>query len=823
MYRESSNLTPFPKLVVKKSKAVDLQKVKLLAENFIGKTDVIVDELPGFSKVDSAKIEELGTLLDLFSFLLSKNYFSSTDVVFMQILLRRIKREDLEKMCIKYATEDSKALCYYAESEKPVNGYTHVHFHISENIINYPREYAEKIRETVAILVGCPMDCQDCLQLDGIRHTSSFNIVFQMKNEYVKKLLNLQPQNFAVLGRYSVDKIIVGGQTIHIDCSEMYHQQKMLQKLIVDDSTYYETSAYKVVFEKMMKTNVVVLVGEPGCGKTSLAHHLALQLNENYNFCPISNITDINHLFHPNQSQFFLLNLCTENIPHPFLLSHKELHLIAGCLFRSQYISLPEESANVKCSFEPEDEFQANTTESGQMTFVEKWIDHGADINHCRIFEGLSLFAASESEYLTVVEILIQLGADINQCDEYGESPLIAASRSGHLNVVEKLIDYGADINQCDEFGRCPLFAASRSGHLNVVEKLIDCGADIYRCDGFGRQPLFAASQFGHLSVVEKLIECGADVNKCDKNGNSPLVAASRSGYLTVVEKLIDHGADINQCDEFGRCPLFAALQLGHLNVVEKLIDCGADICRSDGFGRQPLFAASQYGHMSVVEKLIECGADINKCDRNSESPLIAASRSGHLNVVEKLIDYGADINQCDEFGRCPLFAASRSGHLNVVEKLIDCGADIYRCDGFGRQPLFAASQYGHMSVVEKLIECGADVNKCDKYGESPLVAASRSGHSYKNVESQLIAASKSENLSVEERMIDHVADINQSDSHGKYSFFAAFESGHKTALEKQTEHDGTWNDESVVHHYSRKKKSKTNVVNKRKSVFLQI
>ncbi|XP_062608242.1 uncharacterized protein LOC134270084, partial [Saccostrea cucullata] len=199
MYQDSSNLCPFPKLVVKKSKAVDLHKIKLVAENFIGKADVIVDvqeyircrqednlkrqELPGYRKVDSSKIKELDTLLDFFSFLLSENYFSSTDVVFMQLLLRRIKREDLEKMCIKYATEDSKALCYFAESETP--------------------------------------DCKDCLRLDGIRQTSSFNLVFEMKNEYVQKLLNVNPGKFEVLGRYSVDKIIVGGQTIHIDSSEM--------------------------------------------------------------------------------------------------------------------------------------------------------------------------------------------------------------------------------------------------------------------------------------------------------------------------------------------------------------------------------------------------------------------------------------------------------------------------------------------------------------------------------------------------------------------------------------------------------------------------
>ncbi|XP_062611470.1 uncharacterized protein LOC134273296, partial [Saccostrea cucullata] len=170
--------------------------------------------LPRYGIEESAKILNL---LDIFSFPLSHNYFSSSDVVFMQLLLRCLGREDLEEMCIQYATEESEALCYYAERTKTENGCTHVQFHISKNINSYPRKNAERLRETVAELVECP---KHSIILDGILRSSSFNLVFQMKREYVSKLINMQPQKLAVLGRYAVDKIIVGQQTIPIDSNE---------------------------------------------------------------------------------------------------------------------------------------------------------------------------------------------------------------------------------------------------------------------------------------------------------------------------------------------------------------------------------------------------------------------------------------------------------------------------------------------------------------------------------------------------------------------------------------------------------------------------
>ncbi|XP_062583220.1 uncharacterized protein LOC134244988 [Saccostrea cucullata] len=41
-----------------------------------------------------------------------------------------------------------------------------------------------------------------------------------MKSKHVSKLIHMQPTKLAVLGRYAVDKIIVGQQTIPIDSNE---------------------------------------------------------------------------------------------------------------------------------------------------------------------------------------------------------------------------------------------------------------------------------------------------------------------------------------------------------------------------------------------------------------------------------------------------------------------------------------------------------------------------------------------------------------------------------------------------------------------------
>ncbi|XP_062600487.1 matrix-remodeling-associated protein 5-like [Saccostrea cucullata] len=64
MYQDSCNLCPFPKLVVKKIEAIKLQKIKLIAENFVGKTDVIID-VPEFIKSnqeDNLKRQVMGEI-----------------------------------------------------------------------------------------------------------------------------------------------------------------------------------------------------------------------------------------------------------------------------------------------------------------------------------------------------------------------------------------------------------------------------------------------------------------------------------------------------------------------------------------------------------------------------------------------------------------------------------------------------------------------------------------------------------------------------------------------------------------------------------------
>ncbi|XP_062621692.1 ankyrin repeat domain-containing protein 50-like [Saccostrea cucullata] len=413
----------------------------------------------------------------------------------------------------------------------------------------------------------------------------------------------------------------------------------------------------------------------------------------------------------------FVLKFMQEGVIHMYneLLSRlnlEELHLIAGCLFRSQTISLSKEFDNVEFQFKNKDDNKTDTTESAQMTFVAKLNNYCTYLNRCHTFGNLPLISASEYGFLTAVDLLIHVGADINKFDKYGDPPLLAASRSGYLTVVEKLINHGADINQCIEFGDSPLIAASQSGHLTVVEKLINHGASINQCNVYGDSPLTSASQSGHLTVVEKLINHGADINQCNECNRSPLIAASQSGNLTVVEKLISHGANINQCHMFGDSPLASASQSGHLTVVEKLINHGADINQCNEYNRSPLIAASQSGHLTVVEKLISHGACINQCAKFGEFPLFVASQSGHLNVVEKLINCGADINQCNKYGRSPLYVASQSGHLTVVKKLTNHGANINQCDNCGNYPLSATFRSSQQPVVEEFIEHGKTLNE---------------------------------------------------------------------------------------------------------------
>lgn len=58
---------------------------------------------------------DITSIRDFFRYLLGEGFLKTRNVIILQYLMRAINRPDLEEMCVKYATEDKQALCYYED------------------------------------------------------------------------------------------------------------------------------------------------------------------------------------------------------------------------------------------------------------------------------------------------------------------------------------------------------------------------------------------------------------------------------------------------------------------------------------------------------------------------------------------------------------------------------------------------------------------------------------------------------------------------------------------------------------------------------------
>lgn len=85
------------------------------------------------------------------------------------------------------------------------NGYQNVRLHVVENVFYFNFEDENKIRETVANIVGCSIED---IRVNGYRHSNSFYLVLSIREIYISQLFTIQ--------QHDKDKLL----KLKIDCFE---------------------------------------------------------------------------------------------------------------------------------------------------------------------------------------------------------------------------------------------------------------------------------------------------------------------------------------------------------------------------------------------------------------------------------------------------------------------------------------------------------------------------------------------------------------------------------------------------------------------------
>ncbi|EGR47826.1 uncharacterized protein TRIREDRAFT_63687, partial [Trichoderma reesei QM6a] len=261
------------------------------------------------------------------------------------------------------------------------------------------------------------------------------------------------------------------------------------------------------------------------------------------------------------------------------------------------------------------------------MDFVERLLDHGADVNLLDAQNQSALYAATRDSEAELAKLLVEKGANVNERDSEGYAPLHKFDVSEYH--VKRLVNAGADINLQDtKRGDTPLTIAAYRGMLERVQYLLKRGADIHlgsRCDGAA---IHQACRYSCFDVLKYLVENGANVNQVGGLNGNALNAAACAATPDIVKLFLDKGAVVDIRDPFGRMPVHSAAFHG-IDILEVILNAGGDVGVKDFTGRTALHWAVQPGRLQAVEKIISLLPDkkaVDEPDIDGWTPLCWAA-----------------------------------------------------------------------------------------------------------------------------------------------------------------------------------------------------
>nr|XP_034316342.1 uncharacterized protein LOC117685877 [Crassostrea gigas] len=165
---------------------------------------------------DITSLKQAVSARDCLRYLRDAKLFTSSDVIFVQYLFKRINCNELFVECYKYA-EKQDALCFY--EKPPAIGYQNVLFHVKGNLSDYSLERIAEIRETLAVLLNCT---SKEILIGGACPSNSFLLVLSIKETYSCKLLALEQCDKDKLTKLNIDYIIVDLIVISLEPSKEF-------------------------------------------------------------------------------------------------------------------------------------------------------------------------------------------------------------------------------------------------------------------------------------------------------------------------------------------------------------------------------------------------------------------------------------------------------------------------------------------------------------------------------------------------------------------------------------------------------------------------
>ncbi|XP_076117420.1 uncharacterized protein LOC143085123 [Mytilus galloprovincialis] len=571
---------------------------------------------------------------------------------------------------------------------------------------------------------------------------------------------------------------------------------------------FVETEASRIVLESMKTDQCILVTGPHGCGKSSLAFHVALYMEETENFelLIVTNPDDIVKYASKDKKQIFIVDDIfgkynvheydtmwwnkQGNLVPTLKDRNKDFKILATCrsfIYNSVDI-VTVKSAFVHFSLLEED---LKLTESNRRTIGKSYLS--ADIIDKlgnEIVMKFSFFPTLCTDYsFDIKENVVDyfstpysyVAAEIEKYNKTKDLHYFSLALLVILNnnvKKENLIDDYNNRNQNRNFNELIHCLANEIGFTQTPSK-----QSIHFCLNALVGSYCIETEYGYSFMNETLLNIIAHVmsehilRSLLKYGKTPFLKdrvqfLSLNGHhpkLTIMIPVVLERAyfdrmliDIKQglfwdviTDMQNAFPQFRKAFTSYMKTMLKWNDL-----KNSVDGSTVVHAVSVEGYDDYVLFFSDLDKSlVNKDNMSGQIPLHLACLKGHSRTTQLLLEKKSFIDKTDKNENTPLDLACAGGHTDTVDILLSRNATIKQRQQDLKTALHIVCRNGNRMITEMLLNRNAKVNIKDKAGHTPLYLASLKG-----------------STEIVELLIQHGADVNLADNKGRTPIFVACE-----------------------------------------------
>ncbi|XP_052085386.1 uncharacterized protein LOC127723024 [Mytilus californianus] len=590
---------------------------------------------------------------------------------------------------------------------------------------------------------------------------------------------------------------------------------KTLKEWKEKDTKYISTSASTFILQSLNQNRGVIITGSPGCGKSIIAHNVALTFEkEGYEIIPCDGPSEILKHFTEEKIQVFVIDdicgkfalnqhkadsweqndsklnmllrssnenddtddiaiksdakfiiTCRENI-----YSHKAFPKLAcfslvQCSFCTKYKISQDEMRNIALSYLPEntlngiqniclyDFFPLLCALYGKKTKQNLvFFNHPVEVFEKEIAE---MKIKSETSFLCLSLLVLKNNKFCkNELMSSGLEHLVnAICRDGDIESYVSMVS----IQKCFKSLQGIYITESENHYAAIHDKMFDIisaaiAPSIMNC-------LIEYVDIAFIANRIQLSSCG--------QSSLPFVVyvppELEGSYLK---------RQYNEALKGSNWEVFGSLQTENqkyrnllLSFLKEQDTCQETTYVADKDGATPFFVSSYLGYVDFVEYFkVKSPGHIDGKDKKGRTSFFVACENGHILVVKYLMKYRHDINAKNSEKTTALSATCLNGHTEVAQLLLENKAETNKLNRLKQSTIHFACSNGNVKLVQLLLYGGynVDITIKDNFRNTALHIACDKGHS-----------------DIVKILIEFGMDVNQKQKHGKTPLFIACTNGY--------------------------------------------